>query len=138
MPPDRLAWIERELEALACQGLLRTRRLRSGPQAAEMLIEGQPVVNFGSNDYLGLANDPRLIRAASRALEQGWGSGASPLVPGYSRWHEQLEGLGLCRQPGAYCRPGGPRRYRVHRSQEPRQPVGRLPAFAGRRAGLSP
>jgi 8-amino-7-oxononanoate synthase len=92
MPPDRLAWIERELEALACQGLLRTRRLRSGPQAAEMLIEGQPVVNFGSNDYLGLANDPRLIRAASRALEQGWGSGASPLVTGYSRWHEQLEG----------------------------------------------
>ncbi len=91
MPLDRLSWIDRELEALAHQGLLRTRRLRSGPQTAEILVEGQPVVNFGSNDYLGLANEQRLIRAANRALEQGWGSGASPLVTGYSRWHEQLE-----------------------------------------------
>jgi 8-amino-7-oxononanoate synthase len=90
-PPDRLAWIDAELDALAQQGLMRTRRVRSAPQAAQVLIEGQPVVNFGSNDYLGLANDPRVIRAASRGLEQGWGSGASPVVTGYSRWHEQLE-----------------------------------------------
>jgi 8-amino-7-oxononanoate synthase len=90
-PPDRLAWIDAELDALARQGLMRTRRVRSAPQAAQVLIEGQPVVNFGSNDYLGLANDPRVIRAASRGLEQGWGSGASPVVTGYSRWHEQLE-----------------------------------------------
>lgn len=90
-PPDRLSWIDAELDTLARQGLVRTRRVRSSPQAAEILIEGQPVVNFGGNDYLGLANDQRLIRAASRALEQGWGSGASPLVTGYSRWHEQLE-----------------------------------------------
>jgi 8-amino-7-oxononanoate synthase len=90
-PPDRLSWIDAQLEALAQNGLTRSRRVRSGPQAVQVLVEGQPVVNFGSNDYLALANDPRLIRAASRALEQGWGSGASPLVTGYSPWHEQLD-----------------------------------------------
>lgn len=90
-PPDRMAWIDAELEALSRQGLGRARRLRTGPQAAEIVLDGQPAINFGSNDYLGLASDPRLARAAAGAMEEGWGSGASPLVTGYSGWHERLE-----------------------------------------------
>lgn len=51
-----------------------------------------PLVNFGSNDYLGLAADPRLAAAAKQAIDEyGWGSGASPLVTGRSALHAELE-----------------------------------------------
>ena len=49
-------------------------------------------MNFGSNDYLGLAADERLAAAARAAIErEGWGSGASPLVSGRSSSHAELE-----------------------------------------------
>ena len=52
----------------------------------------QQLINFGSNDYLGLAADPRLADAARSAVErEGWGSGASPLVSGRSDSHAELE-----------------------------------------------
>jgi len=55
-------------------------------------IEGRDLVNFGSNDYLGLASDPRLAQAVADALcREGWGSGASPLVTGHAELHRQLE-----------------------------------------------
>lgn len=51
-----------------------------------------PLVNFASNDYLGLAGDPRLAEAAGQAIDGfGWGSGASPLICGYTEEHQQLE-----------------------------------------------
>ena len=65
---------------------------RGGPQAAHVTIDGAELVNFGSNDYLGLAADPRLAAAAAEAAdEEGWGSGASPLISGRSRAHARLE-----------------------------------------------
>ena len=57
-----------------------------------MLIDGKPVLSFASNDYLGLAADPRLARAASDALGRfGWGSGGSQLICGHTSLHGELE-----------------------------------------------
>jgi len=87
-----LAWIDEELDTLEALGLRRRLRHRSGPQGAEVEIDGRSVVNFGSNDYLGLASDPRIAQAAREALErEGWGSGASPLILGRSSQHVALE-----------------------------------------------
>jgi len=55
-------------------------------------IDGRQLLNFGSNDYLGLAADPRLAEAAARtARDEGWGTGASPLLAGRSAAHRVLE-----------------------------------------------
>ena len=93
MPADAsLDWIDSEMEALRRAGLYRRLRLREGPQTARLRIEGRDVVNFGSNDYLGLAADPRLGAAVAEAIRSdGWGSGASPLVTGYSQRQRRLE-----------------------------------------------
>ncbi len=57
-----------------------------------MVIDGRELVNFGSNDYLGLAADPRLAAAVAQALQrEGWGSGASPLITGHAALHARLE-----------------------------------------------
>jgi len=87
-----LDWIDDELAALEASGLRRRLRTRAGPQAATIEIGGREVVNFGSNDYLALAADPRLAQAAGAAAgERGWGSGASPLICGHSELHRRLE-----------------------------------------------
>ena len=70
----------------------RARLTLESPQTAEVKIDGQRYDNFCSNDYLGLANDPRLIAAAqSAAGELGVGSGASHLICGHQSPHQQLE-----------------------------------------------
>jgi 8-amino-7-oxononanoate synthase len=87
-----LAWIDAALDDLERHDLRRRHSMRSGPQSASITIDGREVVNFGSNDYLGLASDPRLAEAARAAAErEGWGSGASPLVSGRSNSHAELE-----------------------------------------------
>ena len=95
-----LGWIDEELAVLQRQGLRRRLATRSGPQAARMVVDGRELVNFGSNDYLALAADPRLAAAAAQAAhEEGWGSGASPLICGHAGSHQQLE-LRLARFEG--------------------------------------
>ena len=80
------------LEALASQSLLRTRRVVEGPQGPLLQVDGAEELSFCSNDYLGLANHPALIAAATDALQRyGMGAGASPLISGHSRAHETLE-----------------------------------------------
>ena len=92
MPIDPLAWIHGELARLEDAGLRRRLAVRRGPQTAKVVIDGRELVNFGCNDYLGLAADERLISAAREAAErEGWGSGASPLVSGRSEAHAELE-----------------------------------------------
>lgn len=87
-----LDWIDRELAGLAERGLRRRQAIRDGRQGVRLVIDGRELVNFGSNDYLGLAGDPRLAAAAAEAAaDEGWGSGASPLVCGRSRSHARLE-----------------------------------------------
>ena len=90
--PEPLAWIDAGLESLRRDGLERPRRVRAGRQGRVVELDGRALLNFGSNDYLGLAGDVRLTKAASRAAcAEGFGSGASPLVSGHSSTHAALE-----------------------------------------------
>ncbi len=78
------AWMDDDLADRRRRGLYRVRRrLRSG-QGPHVVCKGRELVNFASNDYLSLAADPRLARAAARAARRfGTGAGASALVSGY-------------------------------------------------------
>lgn len=72
--------------------LYRQRPLLDSPQGPEVVVDGQPLLAFCSNDYLGLANHPEVIRALQRGAEQwGVGGGASHLVIGHSGPHQALE-----------------------------------------------
>jgi 8-amino-7-oxononanoate synthase len=87
-----LNWIDAELSALDEAGLRRHLSTRNGGQAGRITLDGRPLLNFGSNDYLALASDPRLAAAVVEAVgREGWGSGASPLITGHSQAHQQLE-----------------------------------------------
>jgi len=86
-----LSWIDDELLALSQKNLHRRLMVREGAQTARLSIDGRELTNFGSNDYLGIAADPRLSQAAAEALvREGWGSGASPLVTGFASAHQRL------------------------------------------------
>ncbi len=81
-----------ELAQMRAADLYRVRRAVEGGHGVALTVEGRACVNFCSNDYLGLAADPRLAAAAKLALDRsGTGSGAAALVSGYNREHQQLE-----------------------------------------------
>ena len=83
---------EAELQALSKQGLRRTLRTLDSAQGPRTTLGAQELVNFSSNDYLGLANHPSLLEAACSAAKNfGFGSGASRLVCGTLRPHVELE-----------------------------------------------
>ena len=80
------------LEDISAQGFLRKHRTVDGPQGPKIIINGKEVLNFCSNDYLGLANSTELISAVKQGVERyGVGSGASRLMSGHSRAHARLE-----------------------------------------------
>jgi 8-amino-7-oxononanoate synthase len=84
--------IDEQLEQLRLRSLFRRLRRMDSAQAPVMECKGQRVVNFSSNDYLGLANDPILRNAAKRAIDAfGVGSGASRLICGTIGPHFDLE-----------------------------------------------
>ena len=81
-----------QLSELAQADQLRVRRIVDGPQDAALVVDGKRVLNYASNDYLGLANHPRVVEAAMRALKRyGLGAGASHMVSGHMRAHHELE-----------------------------------------------
>lgn len=84
---------EQELDALASSGLLRRLRRLDSPQGRSVKLDGQSaVLNFSSNDYLGLAHDPELIAIfQEHTARYGTGSGASRLVCGTMSAHLELE-----------------------------------------------
>lgn len=85
-------WAEQELAALDAGGLRRALETVRSPQGATVQVGDQTLLNFSSNDYLGLANHPALRAAAQRALgEHGAGSGASRLIVGDLAPHRTLE-----------------------------------------------
>lgn len=89
-----LPWasLSADLDGRASAGLLRRRRLVDGPQQPHLLVDGRALLSFCSNDYLGLANHPALIKALQQAAsEAGVGAGASHLITGHHRLHHQLE-----------------------------------------------
>ena len=80
------------LENLESQHLLRELRVFDSPADAVMIHQGRPIINFGSNNYLGLTNHPSLKTAAKAAIDQfGVGSGASRLISGTLTPHTTLE-----------------------------------------------
>ncbi|MBA2432618.1 MAG: 8-amino-7-oxononanoate synthase [Chthoniobacterales bacterium] len=113
-----------QLQALRAQSLHRKLREIGTAQGPEVEIVGQQLVNFSSNDYLGLANDPLLREAATAAVaEFGVGAGASRLISGTQSPHVRLE-MALAQWKGAaaaLCFSSG---YAAA--------VGTLPALAGK------
>jgi 8-amino-7-oxononanoate synthase len=86
------ARLHQQLQALREQNLYRLRRVIDGAHGARITVDGRACINFCSNDYLGLAADPRVAEAARAALARsGTGSGAAALVSGYDREHAELE-----------------------------------------------
>ena len=84
--------LQKELDQRKADGLLRQRRLLDSPQADRIIANEKPYLSFCSNDYLGLANHPALILAMQNAAgDSGVGSGASGLVTGHHRYHDELE-----------------------------------------------
>lgn len=84
--------IRARLDQIGAAGLGRSHRTVEGPQAPLLNIDGREILNFCSNDYLGLAGHPSLVQAAKQGLDQyGVGAGASRLVCGYSHAHRRLE-----------------------------------------------
>ena len=85
-------FLAEELEALRHRGLYRHLRRVEGDQGPTLQLGGREVINFSSNNYLGLANHPALQDAAKQAIDRyGCGSGASRLISGNMHLHEELE-----------------------------------------------
>jgi 8-amino-7-oxononanoate synthase len=84
--------LQAELAALQHAGLRRTLRAVQQRQAGTVLLGGERVADFASNDYLGLAADPRVARAAMAVLQaEGTGAGAARLISGHHPIHDTLE-----------------------------------------------
>lgn len=84
--------LQPELSRRRKEHLYRSRRVSEGPQGPELKMDGQALLNFCSNDYLGLANHPDVVTAMQRGTEiYGVGSGSAHLVNGHSQAHHALE-----------------------------------------------
>jgi 8-amino-7-oxononanoate synthase len=84
--------IEQHLQQRETEGLYRRRRIIASAQGRELKVDGRILLNFCSNDYLGLASDERIRKAFQNGAEQwGVGSGASHLICGHTTAHHELE-----------------------------------------------
>src|SRR4051794_7227159 len=89
---SRMSDVERRLDELKGLGLYRRMRMISGPQGPRVVLDGKPVLLLCSNNYLGLADHPRVRQAAAdAAMRWGVGAGASRLVSGNMTIHRRLE-----------------------------------------------
>jgi 8-amino-7-oxononanoate synthase len=123
--PDMSSVLDQELQALQTAGLRRTMRAVQQRNAGTVLIHGERVADFASNDYLGLAADPRVARAAMAVLQaEGTGAGAARLISGHHPIHETLE-RALARFKGSEQALLFPSGYMVN--------VGVIPALVGAR-----
>jgi len=87
-----LAYLDDELREMKARGLFRWPRLLTGPQAPVAVYDGREVINLCSNNYLDLANHPRLKEAARRAIDDlGVGPGAVRTIAGNMAIHRELE-----------------------------------------------
>lgn len=89
---DKFDWISTELQTLRDTGLYNQIRTLESPQDAWLVVDGEKVLNFCANNYLGLANHPRLVEAAQSAAEEyGVGPGAVRTIAGTMDLHLELE-----------------------------------------------
>ena len=89
---DKLAFINEDVANLKGQGLFINIRTMESPVDAWMTVDGKRVLNFCTNNYLGLANHPRIKEAAKRAIDEwGVGPGAVCTIAGTQALHLELE-----------------------------------------------
>ena len=89
---NRLNWVSEELDALKNAGLYNRIRTLGSAQGAWLIVDGKKVLNFCSNNYLGLANHPQVVNAAKEALTKyGVGPGAVRSIAGTMDLHIELE-----------------------------------------------
>ena len=90
--PGKFDWIDQEMQALQAQGLRNSIRTVGSACGAWMVVDGKRVLNFCTNDYLGLANHPQLKSAAKEAIER-WGVGPAAVrsIAGTLELHRLLE-----------------------------------------------
>ena len=96
MPADFLNALAAQTDALKGQGLFKKERLIAGPQQASIDVrnngESTQVINLCANNYLGLANHPRIVAAAHRALDEfGYGMASVRFICGTQTVHKELE-----------------------------------------------
>jgi 8-amino-7-oxononanoate synthase len=85
-------WIDRSLETIERANWYRSTQVITSLPGTEVVIDGRSLINFGSNDYLGLASDERAIRAAIQATQVfGTGATGSRLMSGHKQVHQELE-----------------------------------------------
>ena len=88
----KLAWIDSELDSLHQAGLYNNIRSLGSPQGAWLQVDGKKVLNFSSNNYLGLANNPRMKQAAKKAIDEyGVGPAAVRTIAGTMDLHVELD-----------------------------------------------
>ncbi|MBN1135373.1 MAG: glycine C-acetyltransferase [Anaerolineae bacterium] len=90
--PDKFDFIRQDVAALKEAGLFINLRVMGSPADAWMVVDGKKVLNFCTNNYLGLANHPKMKEAASKAIER-WGVGPAAVrsIAGTQALHIQLE-----------------------------------------------
>ena len=89
---SKIDWIKEEIEALQSAGLYTNIRTLGSAQGAWLDVDGKRVLNFCSNNYLGLANHPKIAAAAKAAIDEyGVGPGAVRTIAGTMDLHVQLE-----------------------------------------------
>ena len=89
---SKIDWLQQEIDGLKEAGLYNNIRTLSSPQGAWLVVDGKKVLNFCSNNYLGLANHPKIVEAVKRAVEKyGVGPGAVRTIAGTMDLHIELE-----------------------------------------------
>ncbi|MFF2388708.1 glycine C-acetyltransferase [Agromyces sp. NPDC058104] len=89
---DVKAQLRAELDEIEAAGLTKRERGIHGPQSSEIEVAGREVLNFCANNYLGLANDPRIVAAAHRGLDEwGYGLASVRFICGTQELHLELE-----------------------------------------------
>jgi glycine C-acetyltransferase len=89
---SKIEWLQKEIDNLKQAGLYNNIRTLSSPQGAWLVVDGKKVLNFCSNNYLGLANHPKIVEAARKATEKyGVGPGAVRSIAGTMDLHIELE-----------------------------------------------
>ncbi|HET6645389.1 MAG TPA: glycine C-acetyltransferase [Fimbriimonadales bacterium] len=92
MNPTLQQWLASQIDDLRAKHLYKKPRILQTPAGGEVTMDGKPVINFSSNNYLGLANHPKMKEAGIRAIEKwGVGAGAVRWIGGTMEVHDELE-----------------------------------------------
>ena len=85
-------YLKKELAQIEADGLYKNERIIESPQGAEILVKGKKCINFCANNYLGLGNNPELIAAAKKGMdERGFGMASVRFICGCQDLHKKLE-----------------------------------------------